>query len=99
MKRIIILLTIVLACAFSTFAQKREPIKLPAAQAEKIKQAEGRIAEHQSEIEKLRLVEQNAVLEAALDLGLTKRELEGLRLSVNGKGELVLEEKPPKEKP
>jgi hypothetical protein len=35
----------------------------------------------------------------ALDPGLTKKQLEGLRVSVNEKGELGLEEKPPSKKP
>jgi hypothetical protein len=100
MKRILLLSIFILACAWPTFAQQeKEPVKLPAAQAEKIKQAEARIAEHNREIENLRLLEQNALLDAALELELTKKQLEGLRLSMNDKGELVLVEQPKSNKP
>lgn len=104
MKKIVVIFAIVLACALTAFSQQpavqgKAPIKIPVAQAEKIKQAEARIADRQREIETLRLLEQNALLEAALELGLTKKELEGLSLALNDKGELVMEEKPLKQKP
>jgi hypothetical protein len=80
--------------ASSAPAESAATIKLPKAQSEKIKQIEERIkaiqTEAQRQIETLLLMRQNTLLEAALELHLSKSEFESKRPEVDKDGDVVL---------
>jgi cell division protein FtsB len=72
--------------------------KLPPAQAAQLKEAQARIEALQKEIQLLNLTQQNIILSAALEMGMTKEELAASTLALDEAGNLVFIRRPPEQK-
>jgi hypothetical protein len=94
MRKIITTTIFILAISLTaTPAQQPKPeapIRLPEQSAAQLKEVLARQAELERQYRELGLLKANLILDAALELGLTKKQLEGLQLSVDAQGQLVL---------
>lgn len=69
--------------------------RIPPAQAQQLKDAQGKIEQLQKEIQLQQLAAQNIVLQAALELGMTKAELAESVIAVDAEGSLIFVKRPP----
>jgi len=70
------------------------PRTLPEATADKIVQVDQRLAQLRQDIQTLELLRDNLVLMAAIEMSLSKKDLEGMELGKDGKGRPAFVQKP-----